>query len=77
MPSVLRTQTGADGNRTPANFPDETCDSQEGGAKSGASLVETVLDDPNLIRLVEAWSTLPDAIRRGILAFVREAGDSG
>jgi hypothetical protein len=36
-----------------------------GGAKSGAFLV-----DPTLCRIVDAWPTLPDAIRRAVLMLV-------
>jgi hypothetical protein len=42
-------------------------------ARRFAQLVE---NDPELARLVEAWPTLPDAIRRAILALI-SAGAGG
>jgi len=32
------------------------------------------IDDPELAAVIDAWPTLPDAIRRGILAMVGAAG---
>ena len=45
-----------------------------GGAESGALAPKTPAIDPALAALIDAWPTLPDAIRAGILAMVRAAG---
>src|SRR5262245_25833574 len=73
------------GSNNPPNSAGNNGVSQTGGAESGAvavnsagptdaeksSLVAPV--DPDLARLVVAWPTLPEAIRRGILAIVESA----
>ena len=33
--------------------------------------------DPDLAALIDAWPTLPDAIRAGIMAMVRSSAESG
>ena len=43
----------------------------EGGAESGALTVGNANIDPELASLIDAWPTLPDAIRVGIMAMVR------
>jgi hypothetical protein len=45
-----------------------------GGAESGALGHESTAIDPALKSLIDAWPTLPEAIRAGILAMVRAAG---
>jgi len=63
------------------NSTGKNANSQTGGAESGAvgaqnadSAVDgAVAADPDLGRLIEAWPTLPEAIRRGILAMVEAA----
>lgn len=45
-----------------------------GGAKSGAMDPEKPATDPGLTALIDAWPTLPEAIRAGILAMVRATG---
>jgi hypothetical protein len=52
----------------------ETAYSAQGGAKSGALTPETLVIDPGLAALIDAWPALPEAIRAGILAMVRAAG---
>ncbi len=44
-----------------------------GGAESGAVGAESAPADPDLQRLIDAWPTLPDAVRAGIAAMVRAA----
>ena len=53
-------------------------DSTTSAAKSGASNAENAPNpaeresiDPNLASVVEAWPTLPEAIRAGIVAMVK------
>jgi len=53
--------------------PKNTHNPESGGAESGASGAQTPPTppaDPALTRLVEAWPTLPDPIRAGILAMI-------
>jgi hypothetical protein len=40
--------------------------SKKGAAKSGAFST----NDPDLARVIEAWPTLPDPIRRAMLALI-------
>jgi len=44
------------------------------GAKSGALSIISDKQDPNLAQLIDAWPTLEDPIRAGIMAMVRAAG---
>jgi hypothetical protein len=46
----------------------------QGGAKSGALAPQQPIIDPALAALIDAWPTLPESIRAGILAMVRAAG---
>jgi hypothetical protein len=43
-----------------------------GGARSGALATKAI--DPALAALIDAWPTLPEAIRADILAMVKAAG---
>jgi hypothetical protein len=45
--------------------------SQTSGAKSGALSAKSAPIDTELQNLIDAWATLPEAIRAGILAMVR------
>jgi hypothetical protein len=47
--------------------------SDQGGAESGELCAENQPIDPNLTVIIEAWPTLPEAIKAGILAMVRAA----
>ena len=44
-----------------------------GGAQSGALPADSVEFPPDLQLVIEAWETLPEATRAGILAMVRAA----
>lgn len=58
----------------PHNYsPDDSTKPISGSAKSGALTPENAPLDPALAAIIEAWSTLPEAIRAGILAMVRAA----
>jgi len=46
-------------------------------AKSGSTGPESAAIDPELRAVVDAWPTLPDAIKAGISAMVRAAAQSG
>jgi hypothetical protein len=41
-----------------------------GGAKSGALADRFTCQDPDLQRLIDAWPTLPEPIRRAMLALI-------
>jgi hypothetical protein len=56
------------------NSPKKAALLTEGGAKPGALDPKSTAIDPALTTLIDAWPTLPDAIRAGILALVQAAG---
>ena len=45
------------------------------GADAGAVETKNAHDDTHLQAIIEAWPALPAAIKAGILAMVRAAGD--
>ncbi len=65
-----------DTSQTPyINFFDcQLRNSYSSGAKSGAPSFLTPTTDPNLLTLIEAWPTLPEALKIGILAMIKTAG---
>jgi hypothetical protein len=46
----------------------------QSGAESGALGAQNGLFDPRLASVIEAWPTLPEAIKAGIVAMVRASG---
>jgi hypothetical protein len=56
----------------PPRIPGNTRSFRQGGAESGAVRLEGILD-PDLAALVEAWPTLPDALKSAILTMLRAA----
>ncbi|MGF1579974.1 MAG: hypothetical protein ACFCD0_11490 [Gemmataceae bacterium] len=64
-------KNGEGGIRTLPVSPDVQPILEEDGAESGA--LESV--DPELALVMEAWPTLPEGIRAGILAMIRGARD--
>ncbi len=46
----------------------------ESGAECGALGAREALNAPGLAEVVEAWPTLPEAIKAGILAMIRAVG---
>jgi hypothetical protein len=67
-------ENGEDGIRTLPEIQAETAISVEGGAISGASATESRPIDPGLARIVEAWPSLPGAIRNAMLALAGSGG---
>jgi hypothetical protein len=61
------------GNRTPAETAGNSVNLPQGGAESGALNARRATIDPTFAAVVEAWPTLPDPIKAGILAMVRAA----
>ena len=53
--------------------PEENLDSREGAAQSAAAEAENGPIDPDLASVIEAWGTLPPAIREAILSMLRAA----
>jgi hypothetical protein len=48
----------------------KTANSETGGAESGALGAQETLNDPDLAAVVDAWPTLPQPIKAGILAMI-------
>ncbi len=61
---------GGAGIRTPSEIPLNTTVYDHRGAESGA----LVVNDPDLSLILQAWATLPQPIKTGILAMVRASG---
>jgi hypothetical protein len=45
----------------------------ESGAKSGALGAESTPIDPDLATIIDAWPTLPEAVRQQVVGFVKAA----
>ena len=54
-------------------LPGETQFSSTGGAESGALGDEIDPIDSDLAALIEAWPTMPEGVRAGIVAMIRAA----
>ena len=59
-----------------AKTPGKTSNSKASGAESGAVVDEIGSIDPDLLRISEAWPTLPEHLRKAVLAIV-QAGETG
>ena len=46
----------------------------QGGAESGAVENDTAPTDPELAKVIETWPSLPEAIKRAILAMIDASG---
>ncbi|MBT4864957.1 MAG: hypothetical protein HON53_07565 [Planctomycetaceae bacterium] len=68
--SVQLSKVGDEGLEQPATSPQKTAISDTGGAESGAVDARNGLNDPALVSLIEAWPTLPQAVRDEIAALV-------
>ena len=66
QPLIVDDRMEAAGIEPPQENPRKTALLASGGAKCGALT-------PDLAELIDAWPTLPEAIRAGILAMVRAA----
>jgi hypothetical protein len=62
------------GIELPTHSTENSTNPAPGGAESGALAPQNPAIDPALAALIDAWPTLPDAIRAGILAMVWAAG---
>ena len=65
--------SGEDRTRTSAGNAGETGPWPESGAESGALSGESTPTDANLQAVVDAWPSLPDPVKAGILAMVTAA----
>jgi hypothetical protein len=54
-------------------YPGKSQGATGGGAKSGADSTAPSPADPDLACLIEAWPTLPEPIRRAMLALIETA----
>jgi hypothetical protein len=71
---VLPRLSGESGIRTTSKTSAKSVDFGQGGAESGALVPEPAAIDPDLAAVVDAWATLPAAIKAGILAMIGAAG---
>jgi hypothetical protein len=60
--------------RTPLENAGETGVPQESGAESGAPFDDSAPVYPDLAFVVNAWPTLPEAVRAAVVALVQQAG---
>jgi hypothetical protein len=59
------------GARTPADSKGNSHNSPEGASKCASLSTVPVHSDPDLTKVVDVWSTLPEAIKVGIMAMVK------
>ena len=62
---------GATGLEPVAYSPEKTRSGGGSGAESGAESGDPAPIDADLRRLIDAWPTLPDPVRAGIIAMVK------
>ena len=74
MALILMT-VGGTGVEHLAKTTGETCDPKAGGAESAADPDEMSPIDPDLAYVIEAWPSLSQTFKAGILGMVR-AGDT-
>ncbi len=67
-PGLISHQDG-----TPEN-PEKSGTSQESAAQGAALLANTLSADPQLASVIDAWPTLPSAIRGSIVAIIQATG---
>jgi hypothetical protein len=68
--------TGRNWTRTSAKNTEKSRNLKTGGAKYGAPIARVDVRDPQLGKLIDAWPTLPDAVKSGILAIVKHTDDA-
>jgi hypothetical protein len=66
--------SGEDRTRTLAKNAGETASAVQDGADYGALSAETAELDAELQAIIDAWPSLPDDVKAGIVAMVRAAG---
>jgi len=62
---------GGAGFEHPSQNSEKTTKPDERGAECGAPTALSTITDPDLRHLIEAWSSLPAAVRAGVVAIVR------
>jgi hypothetical protein len=62
------------GIRTGHENGQKTAISSSGGAESGAVGADSGPIDPDLAVIIDAWPTLPEAVRRKVVEMVAQAG---
>ena len=65
---------GDEGLELPPQTPGKTALSQTGGTESGTLGAQMAPEDADLRMVVDAWTRLPEAVKTGILAMVRQYG---
>lgn len=72
-PDAATTRSGWGGIRLPAENTGKIAPSPESGAESGALAAQSGHFDPDLGRVIDAWPTLPEYLRRCILTLLSES----
>ncbi|OHB70149.1 MAG: hypothetical protein A2V70_14805 [Planctomycetes bacterium RBG_13_63_9] len=77
--AIVSSPADGEGFELPSKTSGNQGFTNESGAECGALGAREAPLDPKLAAVIDAWSTLPEAIRAGILAMIRAggAGDSG
>lgn len=73
----MKSDNGEDRIRTCAANAGNSAGWPESGAESGALCAQNDPFDPQLAAVVEAWPTLPEPIKAGVLAMIRASGGVG
>ena len=72
--SIVVSPTGEQGREHPADSSGKQGFAAQSGAESGAVDAREAMQDADLLTVVQAWPTLPDATRAAVLALVRANG---
>jgi hypothetical protein len=70
----VRVDADGEGFELPSKTPGNQGVAGQGGAESGALDAENRTEDCELGTIIDAWPTLPDALKAGILAMIRATG---
>ena len=68
--TAFRARADGEGFEEAQDSSNETTIADQSASKSASISSESTAIDPDLIRVIAAWSSLPDALRKAILAIV-------
>jgi hypothetical protein len=69
--SLPEFQVAGTGTEHPSDSSGNQGVALQGGAKSGALSGDSAISDPDLLAVVAAWPTLPEAVRQRVVAMVQ------